>query len=105
MPPFLGQGMCSGIRDALNLSWRLDMILSGRRTADLLDSYQSERDPHVRAVIVKGIELGRVQTMRDSAAAAQRDADLSVSDGRSRRKSAFPRSETASSGAGPARAS
>ena len=76
MPPFLGQGMCSGIRDALNLSWKFDMILSGRSDDDLLDTYQSERDDHVRAVIVKGIELGRVQTMRDPAAAAVRDAEL-----------------------------
>ncbi len=76
MPPFLGQGMCSGIRDALNLAWKFDMILDGRRGADILDTYQSERDEHVRAVIVKGIELGRVQTMRDPAAAAARDADL-----------------------------
>lgn len=76
MPPFLGQGMCSGIRDALNLSWKFDDILAGRYGADLLDTYQSERDSHVRAVVVKGIELGRVQTMRDPAAAAARDADL-----------------------------
>ena len=76
MPPFLGQGMCSGIRDALNLSWKFDLILRGQRDAALLDTYQSERDDHVRAVIVKGIELGRVQTMRDPAAAAARDAKL-----------------------------
>ena len=76
MPPFLGQGMCSGIRDALNLSWKFDMILAGRRNADLLDSYQSEREGHVRTVIEKGIELGRVQTMRDPAAAAARDSEL-----------------------------
>ncbi len=76
MPPFLGQGMCSGIRDALNLSWKFDMILAEKRTADILDTYQSEREDHVRAVIVKGIELGRVQTMRDPDAAAIRDADL-----------------------------
>ena len=76
MPPFLGQGMCSGIRDALNLSWKFDLILAGKRAPDLLDSYQSERDGHVRAVITKGIELGRVQTMRDPAAAAVRDAEL-----------------------------
>ena len=76
MPPFLGQGMCSGIRDALNLAWKFDMILDGRRDVDILDTYQTERDEHVRAVITKGIELGRVQTMRDPAAAAARDADL-----------------------------
>jgi 2-polyprenyl-6-methoxyphenol hydroxylase-like FAD-dependent oxidoreductase len=76
MPPFLGQGMCSGVRDALNLSWKLDLVLTGRRDDAILDSYQSERDSHVRAVITKGIELGRVQTMRDPVAAAARDARL-----------------------------
>lgn len=76
MPPFLGQGMCSGIRDTLNLSWKFDMILAGQRDIALLDTYQSEREGHVRTVIEKGIELGRVQTMRDPAAAAVRDAEL-----------------------------
>lgn len=73
MPPFLGQGMCSGIRDAQNLAWKLDLLLTGRGTDDLLDTYQSEREPHVRAVVEKGIELGRLQTTRDPAAAAARD--------------------------------
>ncbi|GAA3776449.1 bifunctional 3-(3-hydroxy-phenyl)propionate/3-hydroxycinnamic acid hydroxylase [Streptomyces phyllanthi] len=75
MPPFLGQGMCSGIRDAQNLAFKLDAVLRGADDA-LLDTYQSEREPHVRAVIVKGIELGRVQTTRDPVAAAERDARL-----------------------------
>ncbi len=76
MPPFLGQGMCSGVRDALNLSFKLDLVLAGRQPDTVLDTYQSEREEHVRAVIVKGIELGRVQTMRDPVAAAARDARL-----------------------------
>jgi 3-(3-hydroxy-phenyl)propionate hydroxylase/flavoprotein hydroxylase len=76
MPPFLGQGMCSGVRDAQNIAFKLDLVLSGRATGDLLDTYQSEREPHVRAVIEKGIELGRVQTLRDPAAAAERDRRL-----------------------------
>ncbi len=76
MPPFLGQGMCSGIRDARNLAFKLDLLLAGRVTADVLGSYQAEREPHVRAVIEKGIELGRVQTMRDPDAALRRDRDL-----------------------------
>ncbi len=76
MPPFLGQGMCSGIRDALNLAFKIDLILRGVQKDALLDTYQSERDEHVRAVIAKGIELGRVQTLRDPAAATVRDARL-----------------------------
>lgn len=76
MPPFLGQGMCSGIRDAQNLAFKLDLVLRGRHTPDLLDTYQVEREPHVRAVIEKGIELGRAHTIREPAAAAERDRGL-----------------------------
>ena len=76
MPPFLGQGMCSGIRDAQNLAFKFDLVLRGRRGADILDSYQTEREPHVRAVVEKGIELGRLQTVRDPDAAAERDRRL-----------------------------
>jgi 2-polyprenyl-6-methoxyphenol hydroxylase-like FAD-dependent oxidoreductase len=75
MPPFLGQGMCSGIRDAQNLGFKLDLVLRGRNP-DVLDTYQAERDPHVRAVIERGIELGRVQTVRDPVIAAERDRRL-----------------------------
>ncbi|WP_375433287.1 bifunctional 3-(3-hydroxy-phenyl)propionate/3-hydroxycinnamic acid hydroxylase [uncultured Friedmanniella sp.] len=73
MPPFLGQGMVSGIRDAKNLAMRFDLVLGGVAEDTLFDSYQSEREPHVEAVITKGIELGRVQTMRDPVLAARRD--------------------------------
>ncbi|MFE4756785.1 bifunctional 3-(3-hydroxy-phenyl)propionate/3-hydroxycinnamic acid hydroxylase [Streptomyces mirabilis] len=76
MPPFLGQGMCSGIRDAQNIAFKLDLVLDGRAGDELLDTYQTEREPHVRAVIDKGIELGRTQTMRDPELAAARDARL-----------------------------
>ncbi len=76
MPPFLGQGMCSGVRDAQNLAFKLDLVLAGARDAELLETYQSEREPHVRAVIEKGIELGRMQTVRDPRVAAERDQRL-----------------------------
>lgn len=73
MPPFLGQGMCSGIRDAENLSFKLDLVLRGKAADELLDTYQSERMPHVSTLIKKAIELGRGQTLRDPDAAAARD--------------------------------
>jgi 2-polyprenyl-6-methoxyphenol hydroxylase-like FAD-dependent oxidoreductase len=76
MPPFLGQGMCSGVRDAQNIAFKLDLVLRGRAEESLLDTYQTEREPHVRAVIEKGIELGRVQTIRDPERAAARDREL-----------------------------
>ncbi|EHR03975.1 2-polyprenyl-6-methoxyphenol hydroxylase-like oxidoreductase [Bradyrhizobium sp. WSM471] len=59
-PPFLGQGMCAGIRDAANLAWKLAAVLHGRAEADLLDTYQSERQPHVRQFIELAIRLGGV---------------------------------------------
>lgn len=74
MPPFMGQGMCSGIRDAWNLAWRLDLLLRGIATDDLLDSYTPERLPQVRAVIDASIEMGKVVCIADPEAAARRDA-------------------------------
>ncbi|WP_043829447.1 bifunctional 3-(3-hydroxy-phenyl)propionate/3-hydroxycinnamic acid hydroxylase [Muricoccus aerilatus] len=76
MPPFLAQGMCSGIRDSHNLAWKLDLVLTGRADAALLDTYQQEREPHVRFITERAIELGRVQTMRDPARARERDERL-----------------------------
>jgi FAD binding domain-containing protein len=76
MPPFLAQGMCSGIRDAHNLAWKLDLVLDGRAGDALLDTYQVEREPHVRFITEKAIELGQVQTMRDPVKARERDERL-----------------------------
>ncbi|MDO8297587.1 MAG: bifunctional 3-(3-hydroxy-phenyl)propionate/3-hydroxycinnamic acid hydroxylase [Caulobacter sp.] len=75
-PPFAGQGMCSGLRDVDNLAWKLAAVI--RRGADpaLLDSYQTEREPHVRAVIELAIAMGRVVCISDPAAAAMRDAGM-----------------------------
>ena len=76
MPPFLAQGMCSGVRDSHNLAWKLDLILRGLADMSLLDTYQSEREPHVRFITEKAIELGRVQTLRDPYKARERDERL-----------------------------
>ncbi|WP_306322798.1 MULTISPECIES: bifunctional 3-(3-hydroxy-phenyl)propionate/3-hydroxycinnamic acid hydroxylase [unclassified Streptomyces] len=76
MPPFLGQGMCSGFRDAQNLAFKLDLVLRATAPDDILDTYQTEREPHVRAVTEKGIELGHLQTLRDPERAAERDRIL-----------------------------
>ncbi|MEW6640355.1 MAG: bifunctional 3-(3-hydroxy-phenyl)propionate/3-hydroxycinnamic acid hydroxylase [Pseudomonadota bacterium] len=57
-PPFLGQGMCAGIRDAANLAWKLQQVVRGEADQALLDTYQSERAPHVRAFIELAIRLG-----------------------------------------------
>jgi 2-polyprenyl-6-methoxyphenol hydroxylase-like FAD-dependent oxidoreductase len=76
MPPFLAQGMCSGMRDAHNIAWKLDLVLRGLAPIDLLDTYQAEREPHVRFITEKAIELGRVQTLRDPEKARERDERL-----------------------------
>ncbi|MCP2320136.1 3-(3-hydroxy-phenyl)propionate hydroxylase [Nocardia amikacinitolerans] len=73
MPPFMGQGMCSGVRDAKALAWRLSLALRGIGGAGLFDSYQTERAPHVAALIGMSIEAGRVSCTFDPDVAAARD--------------------------------
>jgi hypothetical protein len=68
--------MCSGMRDSHNLAWKLDLVITGKADDALLDTYQAEREPHVRFITEKAIELGRVQTMRDPILARERDERL-----------------------------
>jgi 3-(3-hydroxy-phenyl)propionate hydroxylase len=76
MPPFLGQGLCGGIRDIGNLAWKLDMVVRGQADDRLLDSYEIERKPHVRAVVAYAKELGQVVGELDPVRAAERDRRL-----------------------------
>jgi flavoprotein hydroxylase len=66
--------MCSGIRDAANLAWKLDLVLGGRASQALLDTYQEERQPHVQHMMKVSIAMGEVITETDPVKAAQRDA-------------------------------
>jgi 2-polyprenyl-6-methoxyphenol hydroxylase-like FAD-dependent oxidoreductase len=76
MPPFAGQGMCSGLRDSIALAWRLDGVLKGRLSGHVLDSYGPERTEHVQALIGFSIELGNIICITDPAAAEQRDRGM-----------------------------
>jgi len=73
MPPFMGQGMCSGIRDAVNLTWKLAAVLAGDADQSLLDTYESERAPHVKSMIEMSMSVGEMVLLTDPEAAARRD--------------------------------
>lgn len=85
MPPFAGEGMCAGVRDALALGWRLGHVLSGEANDSLLDSYGPERSGHVRHYIDFSMDLGKIICIADPEEAAARDermiAELAASDG------------------------
>lgn len=68
-PPFLGQGLCAGIRDTANLAWKLARVVRQEAPDGLLDSYQSERSPHVRAYIELAVKLGGLINTRAAEAA------------------------------------
>jgi 2-polyprenyl-6-methoxyphenol hydroxylase-like FAD-dependent oxidoreductase len=80
MPPFLGQGLCSGIRDAVNLAWKLDLALSGQAGDELLDTYVTERRPQCEWIVRLSMEMARVSCVLDPRAAAERDAALRAAD-------------------------
>jgi 3-(3-hydroxy-phenyl)propionate hydroxylase len=76
MPPFLGQGMCAGMRDAHNLAWKLDRVLGGSSSSALLDTYQTERRPHVAQIIHMARLAGGIIQTRRRASAILRDGWL-----------------------------
>ena len=78
-PPFLGQGMCAGMRDAANLSWKLAAVIRDGAPESLLDTYEIERLPHARGFIELAVELGGVLQETDHEAAAQRDQRFEAS--------------------------
>ncbi len=73
MPPFMGQGMCSGIRDAASLAWRLDLVLQGLAEQRLLETYEVERRPHAETLVRMSIAAGEVSCTFDPVVAAARD--------------------------------
>jgi 3-(3-hydroxy-phenyl)propionate hydroxylase len=87
MPPFAGQGLNSGVRDAANLTWKLTEVLQERATANILGTYEIERRPQVEAVVRSSERLGRVVMTRSVRLARYRDNAvrrvLDTPDGRS----------------------
>ena len=76
MPPFLGQGLCAAIRDAVNLIWKLDAVERLGCTPALLDTYAGERTPHVRTIVSHAKAFGLIIGELDEAAARLRDERL-----------------------------
>lgn len=76
MPPWIGQGMSAGVRDAANLCWKLAAVLRGQAPDALLDSYQAERQPHVTETTRRACLVGRIITERNRVIAAIRNHGL-----------------------------
>src|ERR1700733_9574391 len=76
MPPFMGKGMCSGLQDAANLAWKLDLILRDLSYPELLESYTTERKPLNDSAIQLSLAMGQVSCVLDPVHAAQRDSAL-----------------------------
>jgi 3-(3-hydroxy-phenyl)propionate hydroxylase len=75
-PPFIGQGLCAGIRDAANLTWKLALVLNGSADDRLLDTYETERLPHARRVIQMAMLVGWLMTGGSSRTSGFRRAAL-----------------------------
>ena len=75
-PPFFGQGMCHGFRDVANLAWKMAAVANEAADPAVLDSYQPERDPHVRGVIGAAVAAGRYICLLDPDEATARDAAM-----------------------------
>lgn len=76
MPPFAGQGLGAGARDAMNLGWKLDTVLRRLAADDLLDTYGEERLRHAVAFVEFSTELGRIICITDPEEAKQRDTRM-----------------------------
>lgn len=73
MPPYLGQGACSGIRDSANLAWKFNLVLRGQAGDKLLDDYERERREHVTYIMKTSRSFGKVANTHNRVAAFLRD--------------------------------
>ncbi len=92
-PPYLGQGLCSGIRDAVNLVWKMKAVLDGKADLSLLDTYQSERKSAVVGLIGLSSAIGQRVQITDPQEARRRDDALRAANTsiKTRRSPPFPR--------------
>jgi 3-(3-hydroxy-phenyl)propionate hydroxylase len=77
-PPFIGQGLGAGLRDAGNLAWKIAHVLTGQAGEGLLATYDAERRPHARAMIEKAVRVGWAMTGGQDRAAAVRRVALAA---------------------------
>ena len=75
-PQFIGQGMNAGVRDADNLSWKLQAILRHGADPVILDSYETERRPHAKAMIDLSVLNKSLVSVKNPARARARDVGL-----------------------------
>ena len=78
MPPFMGQGMNSGCRDAENLLWKINGVLKGLYPPKILASYESERKPHVARITRAAIKMGNVINAKNKFKALIRNTALRI---------------------------
>jgi 3-(3-hydroxy-phenyl)propionate hydroxylase len=93
-PPFIGQGLAAGLRDADNLAWKIAHVLAGQAGEDLLASYDTERRPHARAMIKKAVRVGWAMTGGQDRAAAVRRVALAAAVRSARIRDAIASSQT-----------
>ncbi|MCY1359481.1 3-(3-hydroxy-phenyl)propionate/3-hydroxycinnamic acid hydroxylase [compost metagenome] len=77
-PQFMGQGMSSGVRDAYNLAWKLEAVLSGKASDKLLDTYGSERYHHAKSMIDISVLMKDFVSMANPVASALRNLTVKV---------------------------
>ncbi len=75
-PPFAGQGMNSGVRDAANLAWKLAAVVNGQLPESLLETYEPERKPHAWALIRMALRIGKFMQPKSRLGAAFNQAAL-----------------------------
>ena len=71
-PPFLGQGLNAGMRDIINLSWKFPLVLSGKASDALLDTYYAEREAHAHDLVDWAVSIGQLMDHMANAERAQR---------------------------------